>query len=409
MKPTRFVSIVQLGLCLSAGSLSVLRADSPSVYLSSPGAQTVPVGARLAVAGHASDGEGDMQEHWLEVHRPSGGWSWEGWLTSEPWGPQLWGDAFNSNKSTTFTVTETGTYTFRTTAIDAEHRGPGWEEWVISNEVPVSVVPATRWNSLPVATLHLPVPQSVQVGTTLQVHGQATDINGTMSEHWLEVRRPAGDWSWEGWLTGEPWAGQLGGDSHGSTKSTSFTLDTPGTYVFRTTAYDPDFAEWVISQEISVTVQSGCTPAYEPWYWNDGGQIQWNNNCYNYSNNRRTDTFAQPGRAGGDPYDEITAEEVSNGAIADGLVQTDAATPPPPCMTKIALVIWPGIDYHWYRQDSDGSWSHKPGGTQATNLDAAGQPIADPFSANRGNYSEFVGYFLTPAGSTQGQGSANIY
>jgi len=29
---------------------------------------------------------------------------------------------------------------------------------------------------------------------------------------------------------------------------------------------------------------------------------------------------------------------------------------------KVALVIDPGIDYHWYRQNSDGTWSHKPGG-----------------------------------------------
>lgn len=26
----------------------------------------------------------------------------------------------------------------------------------------------------------------------------------------------------------------------------------------------------------------------------------------------------------------------------------------------VALVIAPGIDYHWYKQDSDGYWSHKP-------------------------------------------------
>src|SRR5215470_815412 len=40
-----------------------------------------------------------------------------------------------------------------------------------------------------------------------------------------------------------------------------------------------------------------CAPLYEPAWWNDGGQKQWNNNCYNYATNYRTDTFAQPGRA----------------------------------------------------------------------------------------------------------------
>src|SRR5262249_25721820 len=40
-----------------------------------------------------------------------------------------------------------------------------------------------------------------------------------------------------------------------------------------------------------------CAPLYEPAWWNDGGQRQFNNNCYNYSTNYRTDTFAQPGLA----------------------------------------------------------------------------------------------------------------
>ena len=42
-----------------------------------------------------------------------------------------------------------------------------------------------------------------------------------------------------------------------------------------------------------------CAPLYEPLWWNDGGQKQFNNNCYNYSTNHRTDTFAQPGLAAG--------------------------------------------------------------------------------------------------------------
>ena len=28
---------------------------------------------------------------------------------------------------------------------------------------------------------------------------------------------------------------------------------------------------------------------------------------------------------------------------------------------KIALVIYSKFDYHWYRQNPDGTWSHKPG------------------------------------------------
>jgi hypothetical protein len=44
----------------------------------------------------------------------------------------------------------------------------------------------------------------------------------------------------------------------------------------------------------------------------------------------------------------------------------------------VALVLRPGTDYYWYRQDKAGCWSHKPGSTAARNVDNAGQPIADP-------------------------------
>ena len=38
---------------------------------------------------------------------------------------------------------------------------------------------------------------------------------------------------------------------------------------------------------------------WEPSKWNDHGTVQYNNNCYNYASNLRTNTFAQPGRAHG--------------------------------------------------------------------------------------------------------------
>lgn len=66
---------------------------------------------------------------------------------------------------------------------------------------------------------------------------------------------------------------------------------------------------------------------------------------------------------------------------------------------KVALVIVPtgtNPDYHWYRQDSDGLWSHKPGKTAATRLDNSGLPIIDPQIADLGAYV-FEGYYaVTP-------------
>ncbi len=60
---------------------------------------------------------------------------------------------------------------------------------------------------------------------------------------------------------------------------------------------------------------------------------------------------------------------------------------------KVAL-IYGANDYHWYRQNSDGSWSHKPGNTPATNLDYNGESIWDPIYASHDpGYTIFYGYF----------------
>jgi hypothetical protein len=130
-------------------------------------------------------------------------------------------------------------------------------------------------------------------------------------------------------------------------------------------------------------------PAYNPDWWNVP-PIQGNNNCYNYGCNIRTDTFAQPGRAAGAMYTALTCASVRPAAIADGLINTPQADNKcPPKGHLVALVIWPGEDYHWLRKGSNGKWSHKPGGTAATNLDNSGKEIQDVRTANRGPYTEF--------------------
>lgn len=140
-------------------------------------------------------------------------------------------------------------------------------------------------------------------------------------------------------------------------------------------------------------------PAYNPGPWN-APAVQPYNNCYNYANDQITNTFAQPGRASGHPITAMACTQVQASATADGLVQHGNFTDP---LAKgkgwyVALVIWPAEDYHWYRQDSGGCWSHKAGGTPATNLDNAGQPIADPQHCDRGPYTTFCCYMITNRG-----------
>lgn len=42
-------------------------------------------------------------------------------------------------------------------------------------------------------------------------------------------------------------------------------------------------------------------------------------------------------------------------------------------------------DYHWYRQDKNKKWSHKPGNTAVTNLDTKNNKIKNPPKASRSN------------------------
>lgn len=81
--------------------------------------------------------------------------------------------------------------------------------------------------------------------------------------------------------------------------------------------------------------------------------------------------------------------------------RTDLGGNCPTCTHKVYLVIAPEVDYHWYRQDSNGKWSHKRGTTPAQNVDASGAPIPDPKRADsnyggRYNYSVKCGYLCAP-------------
>jgi hypothetical protein len=76
--------------------------------------------------------------------------------------------------------------------------------------------------------------------------------------------------------------------------------------------------------------------------------------------------------------------------------------------SKIALVVHPGEDYHFYRQDADGWWSHKDGANKVKRYDAEGKQIWNPKTAARDyrptnsflNYSDFCGFYCAPRRKT---------
>lgn len=131
-------------------------------------------------------------------------------------------------------------------------------------------------------------------------------------------------------------------------------------------------------------------PVWDPSKWNDGAFHQMNNNCYNYACDLRQDNFAQPG--GFSPPDQSRCDVVTAKSLTDGL-KVCVHGRCHPCHHQVALVIDPGEDFHWYRQDRDGLWSQKRGDAAAKRSDEAGNPIVSPETADRAGYTDFCGYF----------------
>ena len=64
---------------------------------------------------------------------------------------------------------------------------------------------------------------------------------------------------------------------------------------------------------------------------------------------------------------------------------------------RVAMYVHPGRDFHFYRQDYGGYWSHRRAQLDIENLDNSNQSITDPEYANRDyglfNYTDFCGIY----------------
>lgn len=123
----------------------------------------------------------------------------------------------------------------------------------------------------------------------------------------------------------------------------------------------------------------------------------YNNNCYNYGNDVLTNTFAQPGDGTHKKWQQNTCSDVRRASESDGLVWVGTEYPKdaPPVGHYVALLIWKDYNFHWVRLDSNGLWSHKPGGTPIKNIDNDGNKITDPSKQDFSPWSIFCGYMLT--------------
>lgn len=138
-----------------------------------------------------------------------------------------------------------------------------------------------------------------------------------------------------------------------------------------------------------------CRPDYEPNKWNTPAHMG-PNHCYDYATDTITDLGAQPGEGGGRVYTSATCDAISDAAELDGLKRVEDIIHPP-VGHYVALCLQPGPvkdrDFHFYRRDCNGRWSHKVGKSPVTNLDSSDQLIDDPRICDRGSYTLFCGYF----------------
>ena len=156
---------------------------------------------------------------------------------------------------------------------------------------------------------------------------------------------------------------------------------------------------------------------YNPDYWND--YFKTTTVCYNYALDSTIYSYMTIGESYEGNFDlysnieyyveydsnhlvyhnQLTNEEV----VGFILIPLDSINTVCPDGTyKVALFVDPiAFDYHWYRQNSDGTWSHKPSIDSVRDFDSNGSIIYNPLLCSRQessrNYTDYIGcYAVTP-------------
>jgi len=166
---------------------------------------------------------------------------------------------------------------------------------------------------------------------------------------------------------------------------------------------------------------SGYEPEFQPDLYNKRKGLKEALNCFAYAFDYRrlpkrdncTEEscpvpFPQPGRASGYPkWSKVHGKRCPDlmGRLFGDVPGIKPITFDKKCPknhSKIALVVDEDKDYHFYRHDSNGYWSHKPGATDVTHIDATGRPIYNPELASRLypdsglHYDQFCSYMCAP-------------
>lgn len=139
---------------------------------------------------------------------------------------------------------------------------------------------------------------------------------------------------------------------------------------------------------------TGSEPQWNPKRWNNIEKIISHHNCYSYATDTLSlhrDGKAQPGYFSG--FEGVDEDKYQCANFLKRLkrdnpsfVLTTFGAKCPRGFHKAFIAIDPkdgDVDYHFYRQDKNGKWSHKPGKTEATDKDAANKQIMNPLTADR--------------------------
>ena len=167
---------------------------------------------------------------------------------------------------------------------------------------------------------------------------------------------------------------------------------------------------------------NGSEPKYIPDVLNKSKAYLETNNCLSYAlrgNKLNLElikqckdvsgcnvNFEQPGAASGERK-AMRNETLRTCPVVEKLTKSDLSKDfkdstfykkCPKGYSKVALVVDKGTDYHWYRQNPDGTWSHKDGSNPVKNFDAKKRKIFNPKQASRDygselNYEDFCGFF----------------
>jgi hypothetical protein len=161
--------------------------------------------------------------------------------------------------------------------------------------------------------------------------------------------------------------------------------------------------------------------------YNENRYVRESHNCYSYFLNLKSNGAyelcktelnnndyckrSQPGYASGHPRlktDDFNCPNIMKRTLDDNkyIFKIDKKKTCPTGYYKGALVVAPRRDYHYYRQNDDGSWLHKPGYKPVQHADSNGNIITDPETAARDyggtlNYTDFCGFLCVPRDPTK--------